>query len=112
VESGDRIELRIADQEYGQLELLKQLLGIDSFDISRDDILAHYLKKANSIILGYCNLDILPAIYDDVVVDYAMYLFKNKDSEGLAHKREGERSAVYESGIPQSIRICIASAKN
>jgi hypothetical protein len=31
-----------------QLELLKQLLGIESVDISRDDILAHYLKKANS----------------------------------------------------------------
>jgi hypothetical protein len=94
-----------------QLELLKQLLGIESFDISRDDILAHYLKKANSIILGYCNLDILPTIFDDVVVDYAMYLYKNKDSEGLAQKREGERSAVYESGIPQSIRLALPLPK-
>ena len=46
-----------------QLELLKQLLGIDSFDISRDDVLIHYLKKSNSIILGYCNLEILSVIY-------------------------------------------------
>lgn len=38
-----------------QLELLKQLLGIESVDISRDDILAHYLKKANSTGLSaYC----------------------------------------------------------
>jgi hypothetical protein len=94
-----------------QLLLLKQLLGIESFDVSRDDILGHYLKKANSIILGYCNLDILPAIYDDVVVDYAMYLFKNKDSEGLAQKREGERSVIYESGIPQSIRFALPLPK-
>jgi hypothetical protein len=94
-----------------QLELLKQLLGIDSFDISRDDVLIHYLKKANSIILGYCNIDLLPSVYDDVVVDYAMYLYKNKDSEGLAQKREGERSATYESGIPQSIRFALPLPK-
>lgn len=94
-----------------QLELLKQLLGIDSFDISKDDILNHYLKKANSIILGYCNIDLLSAIYDDVVVDYAMYLYKNKDSEGLSQKREGERSAIYESGIPQSIRFALPLPK-
>jgi hypothetical protein len=36
-----------------QLELLKQLLGIESVDISRDDILAHYLKKANSTGLSH-----------------------------------------------------------
>lgn len=90
-----------------KLELLKQLLGVGLLDISRDEILAHYLKKASSIILGYCNLNILPTRYDDVVVDYAMYLYKNKDSEGLAQKREGERSATYESGIPQSIRLAL-----
>jgi hypothetical protein len=94
-----------------QLEVLKQLLGIESFDISRDDILTHYLKKANSIIIGYCNLDTLPTIYDDVVVDYAMYLYKNKDSEGIAQKREGERSATYESGIPQIIRFALPLPK-
>lgn len=94
-----------------QLELLKRLLGIDAFDISKDDILIHYLKKANSIILGYCNIDLLSAIYDDVVVDYAMYLYKNKDSEGLTNKQEGERSASYESGIPQSIRLALPLPK-
>lgn len=94
-----------------QLDLLKQILGIELFDISKDDILTHYLKKANSIILGYCNIDLLPSAYDDVIVDYAMYLYKNKDSEGLVHKREGERSASYEPGIPQSIRLALPLPK-
>jgi hypothetical protein len=90
-----------------QLALLKRLLGIDSIDITKDDLLNHYLKKANSIIIGYCNIDILPVIYDDILVDYAMYLYKNKDSVGLMDKQEGERSAKYEPGIPTSLRLAL-----
>jgi hypothetical protein len=91
----------------GQLELLKRLLGMDLLDISKDEVLVHYLKKAKSNIIGYCNVDELPAEYDDTVVDYAVYLYKNKDSVGLIQKQEGERSASYEQGIPQSIRLAL-----
>ncbi|AOZ93632.1 phage head-tail connector protein [Paenibacillus crassostreae] len=90
-----------------QLELLKQLLGIDLYDSSRDEIINHYIKKARSNILGYCNIESLPVAYDAVVVDYALYLYKNKDSVGLVQKQEGERSASYEPGIPQSIRLAL-----
>ncbi|MCU6792405.1 phage head-tail connector protein [Paenibacillus sp. WQ 127069] len=90
-----------------QLELLKRLLGMDLFDISKDEVLAHYLKKAKNNITGYCNVDELPAEYDDTVVDYAVYLYRNKDSVGLMQKQEGERSASYEPGIPQSIRLAL-----
>jgi hypothetical protein len=94
-----------------QLDLLKRLLGVDLTDVSKDDILTHFLNKANSIILGYCNIDILPTIYDDILVDYAMYLYKNKDSVGLTDKQEGERSAKYEPGIPTSIRLALPLPK-
>jgi hypothetical protein len=90
-----------------QLDLLKRLLGMDLTDLSKDDILTHFLNKARSNILGYCNVDELPLEYNDTVVDYTLYLFKNKDSVGLMQKQEGERSASYEPGIPQSIRLAL-----
>lgn len=90
-----------------QLDLLKRLLGVEVTDVSKDDIYAHFLTKTKSNILGYCNIDNLPTIYDDTVVDYAVYLYKNKDSVGLVQKQEGERSASYEPGIPQSIRLAL-----
>jgi hypothetical protein len=90
-----------------QLDLLKRLLGVDLTDVSKDDILTHFLNKARSNILGYCNVDTLPVEYDETVVDYAVYLYKNKDSVGLMQKQEGERSASYEPGIPQSIRLSL-----
>jgi hypothetical protein len=93
------------------LDLLKQLIGIDVTDVSKDDILNHYLKKAKSNIIGYCNVESLPIDYDEVVVDYAVYLYKNKDSVGLMQKQEGERSASYEPGIPQSIRLALPLPK-
>jgi hypothetical protein len=94
-----------------QLDLLKLLLGMDWIDISKDDILNHYLKKARCTILGYCNIENLPAMYDEVVIDYAVYLYKNRDSVGLTDKQEGERSAKYEPGIPASIRFALPLPK-
>lgn len=94
-----------------QLNLMKRLLGMELIDLSKDDILTHYLNKARSNILGYCNIDILPSTYEDTVVDYAVYLYKNKDSVGLTDKQEGERSAKYEPGIPSSIRLALPLPK-
>jgi hypothetical protein len=94
-----------------QLDLLKRLLGVEVTDVSKDVIFTHFLNKARSNILGYCNVVALPLEYDDTVVDYAMYLFKNKDSVGLTDKQEGERSASYEPGIPQSTRLALPLPK-
>ncbi|KJD38599.1 DNA-packaging protein [Paenibacillus polymyxa] len=93
------------------LILLKRLLGMEPTDISKDDILIHYLNKARSNIYGYCNVSTLPVEYDDVMVDYAVYLYKNRDSVGLIDKQEGERSATYETGIPTSIRLALPLPK-
>ncbi|ALP36042.1 DNA-packaging protein [Paenibacillus sp. IHB B 3084] len=93
------------------LILLKRLLGMEPTDISKDDILIHYLNKARSNILGYCNVATLPVEYDDVMVDYAVYLYKNRDSVGFINKQEGERLATYETGIPTSIRLALPLPK-
>ncbi|MEK4458162.1 phage head-tail connector protein [Paenibacillus sp. FSL R10-2748] len=93
------------------LNLMKRLLSMEPTDTSKDDILIHYLNKARSNILGYCNVATLSVEYGDVMVDYAVYLFKNRDSVGLTHKQEGERSATYETGIPTSIRLALPLPK-
>ena len=87
------------------LELMKLLLGIDSYNVTLDDLLNHFINKARVIVIGYCNIDILPEQYDTVVSQYAAYLYKNRDSEGLLKKTEGEKSVIYEGAIPYSIRL-------
>lgn len=90
-----------------QLELMKGLLGMDRWDTSKDTILLHYVTKSRDNILGYCNITDLPPSYDHVVIDYAIYLYRNRDSIGVSQRREGEKSVTYEEGIPQSIRLAL-----
>ena len=87
------------------LELMKLLLGIKTEDTTLDMLLNVFITRASSIIIGYCNLDTLPDNYNNVVAQYAVYLYKNRDSEGLLKKTEGERSVIYEGTIPESIRF-------
>lgn len=87
------------------LELMKLLLGISTTDTSLDTLLNHFIDKSNAILTGYCNVDTLPENYSNVIAQYAVYLYKNRDSEGLIQKTEGEKSVVYEGAIPQSIKL-------
>jgi hypothetical protein len=93
------------------LEITKMLLGIDASDTSKDNILNHYLNKAINIILGYCNVDSLNTKYNDTVADFAVYLYKNKDSVGYKQNTEGERSIQYEIGIPANIKQALPLPK-
>lgn len=93
------------------LEIIKMLLGIDYFDLSKDDILNHFINKARNIILGYCNVDSLDAKYNDVIADFAAYLYRNKDSVGYKQNTQGERSIQYEIGIPANIKQALPLPK-
>jgi len=42
-----------------------------------------------------------------VVAEYATYLYKNRDAEGLLRKTEGERSIAYEGAIPETIKLAL-----
>jgi hypothetical protein len=92
------------------LELVKMLLGIDSTDTSKDNILNHYINQALMTALFYCNVSDLSG-YDDTIADFAVYLYKNKDSMGYKQKTEGEKSASYESGIPAFIKAALPTPK-
>lgn len=90
-----------------QLDLMKALLHIEATDTTRDHILLHYIQKARSGALGYCNVNELPPIYDFIIVDYAVYLYRNRDAVGMTRKTEGEKSVSYEDMIPLSIRLAL-----
>lgn len=94
-----------------QLQLMKELIGIAETDTSKDTVLNHNLQKARDIILGYCNIEELPSQYDSVLVDYAIYLYKHRDSMGMLRKSEGERSVNYEEGIPHEIKLALPLPK-
>ena len=93
------------------LELMKLLLGIDALDTSKNSILNHYLNKSKNIILGYCNIELLDSKYDETITDYAVYLYKNKDLEGIESKTEGEKSVNIQIGIPENIKIALPLPK-
>ena len=93
------------------LDLMKLLLGIDSSDTAKDNILNHYLNKGRNIILGYCNIDSLDTKYDDTVTDFAICLYKNKDLEGIESKTEGDKSVKVQTGIPENIKKALPLPK-
>lgn len=90
---------------------MKVLLEMDVTDGTKDEPLLHYYERARNSIFQYCNVSELPVQYEDVMTDYAIYLYKNRHSEGMNQVRQGERSVTYESGIPLSIRSALPLPK-
>lgn len=93
------------------ISLMKELLGIDLGDTSKDSILNHFLVKSRNIILAYCNVIELSNEYDDAIVDFAVYLYKNRNNTGVIKKSEGEKSVTFEIGIPENIRLALPLPK-
>lgn len=93
------------------LVLIKELLGIDIGDASKDGMINHFLGRARNIALEYCNTSELSQQYDAVILDFAVYLYKNRDAAGIIKKVEGERSIMFEVGIPENIRLALPPPK-
>ncbi|KGR90184.1 DNA-packaging protein [Ureibacillus massiliensis 4400831 = CIP 108448 = CCUG 49529] len=93
------------------LAKMKRLLEIDDTDVTKDEQLLHYYQRAKIAILHYCNVNELPIQYEETIVDYAKFLYKNRNSEGLSQIKQGERSTSYELGIPLSIRSALPLPK-
>lgn len=91
------------------LELLKVLLSIT--DDSKDGILNHYLQKSRRTIQGYLGVTEIDPIYDDTVVDYAVVLYQNRNTEGLKAQTQGSRSQTYVESIPEIIKMALPKPK-
>ena len=89
------------------LVLMKELLGIAPDDMSKDTPLKFYLGKAELMIKEYCRVAVIPKEYEAIVVEYGIYLFKNKSNLGLVRKSEGEQSATFELGMPEYIKCSL-----
>lgn len=86
---------------------MKQLLEIEATDVSKDELLFYYYERAIRTILQYCNVTELPERYHPTYIDLAVHLYKHRNAEGLHRKSEGERTFIYEDGIPFHIKSAL-----
>ena len=91
------------------LETIKSLIGMTTDD--KNFILQHYIKKAEGIIKGYCGISEIPEQYETAVIDYAIYLYKNRNEEGIQSVTQGSRAVSYTDSIPGSIRLALPKPK-
>lgn len=91
------------------LERMKKLLGLENAIIPDDEILEYYMDMARQMACSFCNFDSLSELYDNTIVELALYLFLNKRELNVKSKTEGERSASYQvaNGIPDYIKSAL-----
>ena len=81
------------------LELMKLLLNIELYDISKDDLLNHFINRAIKAALTYCNVTELPPEHDDTIADLAVYFYKNRDSLGYNHRYKEKEVSRLKAGV-------------
>ena len=90
------------------LELLKELLNINTEDTSKDTILNFYIEKSTKSIKHYLNIDMTEEEkeeYNNQIVDLAHYYYVNKSSQGYKQFTQGSRSVTLSNNIPDTIKI-------
>lgn len=87
------------------LETMKMLMGVS--DTSKDDIFKHYIDKAILMIKGYWGIEEIPVKYDLIMVDLAIFLYRNRDSEGYKSISQGSRAVSFSEGIPETIKLAL-----
>ncbi len=90
---------------------LDLMFTLTNEDISKESIYIHYLNKAELAIKQYCNIEAIDESLNPVVVDLAIYFYKNRDLEGVRQATQGSRSQTLEAGIPTSIKTCLPLPK-
>lgn len=90
-----------------KLRKMKQLLEMDVTNESKDEILLHYYERAKRTIHQYCNVNELSEYYQNTHIDLAVYFYKHRNADGLQRKSEGERTLIFEEGIPSHIKSAL-----
>lgn len=95
----------IDDRLEKNLQLLKDLVGLNILESTHDPILTHYLNKAELSIKNYLHYsdDEMGELFDTLIVDLAKYYYKNRKSTGVIQESQGSRSQTLERGIPREI---------
>jgi hypothetical protein len=104
------------------LDDIKTLLGIS--DISRDDLLNIYIRKAKTLITTYLQIPteaytdytgtVIEPIdvtvnYPDACIEYAIECYRKKGNEGVKSFGQGSRSGTYEDGLSESVKSLLPS---
>ena len=95
----------IGDRLEKNMQLLKDLVGLNIFESTHDMVLEHYLNKAELSIKNYLHYSIeeMGELFDTIIVDLAKYYYKNRKSTGIIQESQGSRSQTLERGIPKEI---------
>lgn len=93
------------------LELMIELLNISAEDTSKDNILNHFLSKSQIAIKQYCNIEVIPESLNDIIIDLAIFFYRNRDKEGVRQVSQGSRSQTLVDDIPGSIKTCLPLPK-
>ncbi len=89
------------------IDLIKELLGISLEDITKDTTLNFYLSKSKNAIRTYLNIDLTvdnETLYQNQIVELAMFYYNNRKEIGKVQQSQGSRSQSLVDGIPQSIK--------
>ncbi|HEX3023437.1 MAG TPA: phage head-tail connector protein [Lachnospiraceae bacterium] len=91
-----------------ELVKLKQLLGLDIADTSKDKILSFVIGDIQDIILDYCHIDAIPSGLENTAYRMAIDLYRN---ENLGHEESalGSVSSISEGDTSTSFKESVDS---
>jgi hypothetical protein len=94
-----------------KLNKLKNLLGIELTDVSKDVILEFTLEDVEEIIKNHCNIDEIPIGLNNTVMRMAMDLYKNENlgDESIAL---GSISSISEGDTSTNFRSSASEFKD
>jgi len=92
------------------LDDVKTVLGLDSLDTSRDNMLNIYIRKGVTLVTKYLNkivteppLDV-EATYPDALIEYVVMCYRKKGNEGLKSYGQGSRTGSYGEELSDSVK--------
>lgn len=94
-----------------QLNKLKELLGIDATDNSKNTLLQFALEDVGNIVKDHCNITEIPEGLSTTVIRMAMELYRNENlgDEGIAL---GSVSSISEGSTSTSFRSSASEFKD
>ncbi|MGX2959501.1 phage head-tail connector protein [Peribacillus sp. JNUCC 23] len=88
---------------YDSLDNLKLIIGRDTIDDQKSDLLQLYLSRAENFVLDYCNQEEMkPSMYE-IAEEIALFNYRNKGVENMKAESKGKLSESYRDDLPKEI---------
>lgn len=104
------------------LDEVKTFLGIDYTDVSKDDLLNLYIRKAKTLITTflqipteaytYCDGNVIQPIdvtvtYPDACLDFVVQAYRKRGNEGLKSYGQGSRLGSYGDELSETTKALL-----